>query len=381
MNSSGPIPKHRSGISALVLAAGMSRRMGRSKQLLRLGDSTLLERSLAGVRNANVAEIILVLGFEAEEIQRALPTSGLVIVINDQYQEGMGTSLRRGVSAINAEAQGMFVILADQPFVSSTTLNRMIEYHNRHKAQIIIPTYKGFRGNPVLLDRSVFPELANLRGDIGCRAIFGSHTGNIHRLPVEDPGILLDVDTLDDLDKLQGLLHEGGTELPVKAELEEAEPAGRNLLRPEVVIVGREPVAMALARFARILEFSVTIVDPFLSLAEAPQANRILHRLDFTLLPRNEHHFFVVASRGQFDQEGLEQALATDARYVGLIAGKSRREELMHILKANGLQDERLARLRAPAGLNIGAETSEEIALSIMAEIVAERKKARDHFR
>jgi xanthine dehydrogenase accessory factor len=136
---------------------------------------------------------------------------------------------------------------------------------------------------------------------------------------------------------------------------------------------------MALAQIARILEFGVTIVDPFLSLAEAPQSNRILHRLDFTLLSRNEHRFFVIASRGQFDQEGLEQALASDARYVGLIAGKSRREELMHILKASGLQEQSLARLRAPAGLNIGAETPEEIALSIMAEIVLERNSAKDH--
>lgn len=375
MTSSDP-PKHnRSGISALVLAAGMSRRMGRSKQLLRLGDSTLLERSLASVRKANVDEIILVLGCDAEEIQRSVSTSGLVVVLNEQYQQGMGTSLRRGLSAMNAEAHGAFVILADQPFVSPTTLNQMVDHHHHHKPQVTIPTYKGFRGNPILLDRSVFPELADLRGDVGCRAIFGNHTGNIHKFAVEDPGILLDVDTLDDLDKLQELLHEGGAGSLAKADLEEAESVERNVLRPEVVIVGRDPLAMALARIARILEFTVTVVDPFLALAEAPEANRILHRLDFNLLPLNDDRYFVIASRGQFDEEALEKALVTNAGYVGLMAGKGRREELIRIMKTKELREESLTRLRAPAGLEIGAETPQEIALSIMAEIVAERKK------
>lgn len=349
--------------------------MGRSKQLLRLGDSTLLERSLASVRKANVDEIILVLGFDAEEIQRSVSTSGLVVVLNEQYQQGMGTSLRRGLSAMNPEAQGAFVILADQPFVSPTTLNQMVDHHHRHKPQITIPTYKEFRGNPVLLDRSVFPELADLRGDVGCRAIFGNHTGNIHKFAVEDPGILLDVDTLDDLDKLQELLHEGGAGSLAKADLEEAESVERNVLRPEIVIVGRDPLAMALARIARILEFTVTVVDPFLALAEAPEANRILHRLDFNLLPPNDDRYFVIASRGQFDEEALEQALVTNAGYVGLMAGKGRREELIRILKTKGLREESLTRLRAPAGLEIGAETPQEIALSIMAEIVSERKR------
>ena len=375
MNPSDPVQKSgRSGISAIVLAAGMSQRMGSPKQLLRLGETTFLDRTLSNARRANVDEIILVLGFAAEEIQRTISTHGLVIVINAGYQQGMGTSLSAGLAAVNPQAEGAFIVLADQPFVGPATFDSMIQYHKRNRPQIVIPTFKGFRGNPVLLDRTVFAEVMNLRGDIGCRAIFGSHTKGIHKLEVDDAGILLDVDTLQDFHKLQALPEDGSAAFLPKNDVE---GGNEHSSSPELVIVGRDVVAVALARLAKVLHFNTTIVDPFLNLAEIPEVSRILHRLDFSLLPRGEDRSFVIASRGQFDEEALEQALATDAKYIGLMASRSRREELMRMLKTKGIPEERLACLHAPAGLEIGAETAEEIALSIMAEIVAERKKAR----
>src|SRR5215472_12099664 len=100
MSENDPVPPARnSGIAALVLAAGASQRMGSPKQLLRLGEKALLEHVLGAVREANVDEIVLVLGFAAGEIQQKISTSGLSIVINREYQQGMGTSLRLGLSA------------------------------------------------------------------------------------------------------------------------------------------------------------------------------------------------------------------------------------------------------------------------------------------
>ena len=383
MSENDPVrPARNSGIAALVLAAGASQRMGSAKQLLCLGDKTLLEHVLDAVRVANVDEIVLVLGFAAEEIQQKISTSGLSIVINREYQQGMGTSLRLGLSAVSARAEGVLVILADQPFVRTSTLNSLIEYHSTHSSQIIIPVFKGFRGNPVLLSRAVLPELMNLKGDIGCRAIFGDHTENIHKLAVDDSGILLDVDTIADFRALVGLLEieEGRAALLPNAETEErsGSAAYYDEARPELIIVGRDVVAAALVRLADTLGFNTTLVDPFVTLAEMPQAGRVLHRLDFSLLQENEDRYVVVASRGQFDEEALEQALAYDHRYVTLVAGKARREELIQILTKRGFGETALDRLRAPAGLEIGAETPEEIALSIMAEIVAVRRRARD---
>src|SRR5215831_6474662 len=163
-------------VAAVVLAGGMSRRMGAPKQLLRLGGKSLLESTLANVRGSGVDEIVLVLGAAADEVRRQLPTEGMRVVVNPDFQQGMGTSLRAGLGAVSASMQAALIVLADQPFVLSSTLDQMIAYRQQYAPHILIPLYRGFRGNPVLLDRAVFPELMRLTGDVGCRAIFGSHT-------------------------------------------------------------------------------------------------------------------------------------------------------------------------------------------------------------
>ncbi|MBZ5521873.1 MAG: NTP transferase domain-containing protein [Acidobacteriia bacterium] len=356
-----------SGISAIILAAGMSKRMGAAKQLFRLGEATLLEHALNNVRQSQAQEIILVLGHEAETIQRQIPLGNVKVIINPAYQEGMGTSLRTGLSALAPLAKGALIVLADQPFVRPATLDRLIEKHRELKPQIVIPVYRGFRGNPVLLDRSVFPELAGLAGDVGCRAIFGDHTENILKVEVEDVGILLDADSEADLKKLR----EGAvSERPL---LESAAGPAPSPEAPEVVIVGREKFAHALAAMARLLHFTVAVVDPLLSPEEFPEADRILHILDFSRLPPAARRHVVVASRGQFDEEAIEQALACGAAYIALVANRKRGEEIRRNLRAKGVSDEKAALLRAPAGLEIGAERPEEIALSVMAEIIARR--------
>jgi molybdenum cofactor cytidylyltransferase len=365
-------------VSAIVLAAGESRRMGRPKQLVRLGERTLLDLALDNVRKSSVEEIILVLGSSAVEIQQQVSTQGVKIVVNSAYQEGMASSLRAGIGALDPRSQAALIVLADQPCIRPTTLNRLIEHHRSTRPQIIIPTYKGFHGNPVLLDCSVFLEVMEIRGDIGCRAIFGSHTENISTLEVDDPGILLDVDTSADF---ESFLASGDESLP-NVDLEIRSDAGitagtsapRFAGRPELVVVGRDDTATALMTLGRLLHFTTTLVDPLVRLEDLAEADRVLHRLDFSLLDPNPERYFVVASRGQFDEDALEQALRADGAYVGLVAGSKRRQELAAALERKGIAKERLEPVRASAGLEIGAETPEEIALSIMAEIVAKRR-------
>jgi molybdenum cofactor cytidylyltransferase len=374
----GPTKSTRpSGISAVILAAGSSQRMGSPKQLLRLGPKLLLEHALDAVRSACVDEVILVLGFAAEEIRRTIATDGVTVVMNENYREGMGTSLRLGISSISPDARGAFIVLADQPLVRPATLDRMIAFHREHTPQIVIPTYRGFRGNPVLLDRTVFPELADTKGDVGCRVIFGSHTQGIHKLPVDDPGILLDADTINDLQKLEAMREPGKlVELSSARYIEESRLSTEaSALGPELIVVGRDAVAVALVRLARVLRFGTTVVDPFLTLQELPEADRILHSLDFSLLPKNPDRHVVIASRGQFDEEGLEQAFLMDAPYIALLANRKRGDELKRILREKGVSPEKLDRLHCPAGMEIAAESPEEIALSILTQIVAERHR------
>ena len=368
--------KKNSEVAAVVLAAGMSRRMGSPKQLLRIDGKTVLEHTLKNVRASVVDEIVLVLGHAADAVEKEISTEGIKVVRNEGYQQGMGTSLRAGLAAVDPEAKAALIVLADQPFVQPATLNRLIDYHASVQPQIVIPTYRGFRGNPVLLDRSIFPELRELSGDVGCRAIFGSHTENIRKLAVDDAGILLDIDSREDFDELTSAAGQSERKKPREHDtplLESREDLAAKA--PELVVVGRDEVAQALAELGSIMNFTVTVVDPLLRLAGLPEADRALHAMDFSLLPASDERYVVVASRGQFDEEAVEQALRANADYVALLANKKRAQELMASLRVQGIAAEKLAAVRAPAGLDIGAESPEEIALSIMAEIVAERRR------
>lgn len=361
-------------VAAIVLAAGMSRRMGTPKQLLRLGDKSLLEHALDNVRGSNVDEIVLVLGAAADEVRKQLVTDGLRVVLNPDFQQGMGTSLRKGLAAVSLPVEGALIVLADQPFVRSSTLDQMIGYWRKSGPQILIPLYRGFRGNPVLLDRSVFPELMNLAGDIGCRAIFGAHTESIHKLAVDDVGVLLDIDSAEDWKRFST---SGDPLAHLQAHINdmiELERRNETEHRPELVLVGRDAMVRALAQLAHIMQFSVTIVDPLLHLDELPEADRVLHVLDFSRLGEGERHV-VVASRGQFDEEAVEQAIRANANYTALVANRQRADEILRSLELRGLPPEKLAAVRAPAGVDISAEGPAEIALSIMAEIVAARRR------
>jgi molybdenum cofactor cytidylyltransferase len=197
--------KTRKGrVSAVILAAGASTRMGRAKQLLPFGESTLLARAIENVRAANLDEIVLVLGAAAEAIQQRPLPSLIKIVVNPAYRQGMASSLRAGLSHVDAGSAAALIVLGDQPFVQPQTLHEIIDGYHQSRAPIVIPSYQGSRGNPVLLDRSVFSEVMALEGDTGCRAIFPNHLDEILKVEVEDPGILLDIDSPDDYERLKG---------------------------------------------------------------------------------------------------------------------------------------------------------------------------------
>ena len=191
---------------AVVLAAGSSSRMGEAKQLLPLADSTVLERTLRNLNAADVDEVVLVLGSSAETIRQTIadsPMKNLRILVNTEYGQGMATSLRAGLAALDKNIDAALIVLADQPFIRPETFDRIMDQYRRSDAQIVIPMFQGLRGNPVLLDRSVFDEVIALQGDIGCRAIFGNHLDGILKVEVDDIGVLLDIDSKDDYERLR----------------------------------------------------------------------------------------------------------------------------------------------------------------------------------
>jgi molybdenum cofactor cytidylyltransferase len=195
-------------VGAVVLAAGRSARMGEAKLLLRIGGRTLLERVLEAVRGAGVDEIVLVLGASAEAIRQSLFAAffdGLKVVVNQDYEQGMSSSLRVGLEAMSPEMGAGLIVLGDQPFIRPETMERIIEYYRESDAEIVVPYYDGQRGNPVLLDRAVFVEATDLKGDSGFRAIFASHAAGLADVAVDDEGILLDIDDRADYERLRTL--------------------------------------------------------------------------------------------------------------------------------------------------------------------------------
>ena len=181
-------------ISAIVLAAGQATRFGGCKQLALASGKALLQHVVDTLRTSHVDDVVVVLGAYADEIRERIEFRAERIVMNPDYANGMSTSIRAGLRAIDADAA--FIVLADQPFVSAKTYDLLIDEYRRSRANVIAPVFEGKRGNPVLIDASLWPEAMRLRGDAGFRAIFANH--EVTTVPVDDRGVIVDIDTSED---------------------------------------------------------------------------------------------------------------------------------------------------------------------------------------
>ncbi len=176
--------------------------MGRPKQLIPFNGQTLLEKVITTAKAADLSCLLLVLGSSARAIIAKINHSEVRIVINKEFREGLGSSLRAGLKALPEQCNAVLVLLGDMPFVSSETIRRLVEAYRKHNSLIVIPIYRGKRGNPVLFDRELFAELAEIRGDQGGRGVIEKHKNEVLELSVEDPFILLDIDNESDLKQL-----------------------------------------------------------------------------------------------------------------------------------------------------------------------------------
>ncbi len=193
-------------ISALLLAAGMGERMGGVKQLLSLGGQRMIEAALENLQGSRCDEIIVVLGFAAEEIRPVVEGKERVkVVINPQFAEGMSTSIHEGLQAMNPRAQGILIALADQPFIPPEVIIKLIEGFAAGAKGIVLPVYQGKRGHPVILDRKKYePELLDLHGDVGGREIVQKHPEDVLEVAVASKGVLMDIDAPEDYQGIQG---------------------------------------------------------------------------------------------------------------------------------------------------------------------------------
>jgi molybdenum cofactor cytidylyltransferase len=182
-------------VSAILLAAGKSSRMGKLKQLMPLGDSTILEQTLDNLLSSRVAEVIVVLGHKAEEITKRLSGRPVKLVVNPLYRKGMSSSIAAGLKFVDRQSQAVMLVLGDQPYVDSATIDRLIDAFSQNKKGIAIPTYKKQRGHPLIFDRKYQAPLSHLSGDIGGREIISQHPEDVLEVPVKCEGVVIDIDT------------------------------------------------------------------------------------------------------------------------------------------------------------------------------------------
>ena len=483
----------RAGVTALVLAAGLSSRMGRPKPLLRLAGKPLLVHVLDALRASDVRETIVVLGAEAERVRREIPLEGIRVVLNADFAEGMSASIRAGLQAVSPHADGLLIVLGDQPLVTPATINALVARQEATGAPILVPTYAGVRGNPVLIHRSLSPEVEAITGDMGCRGVVAGHAAEVLEVAVDDPGILVDVDTPEEFDRVEASLREGTplarlvedrvreasasprpssrrsvrvrTDIDVlahelsargerfavatvvrvvqptsgkpgdKAIIRESgeivgfvggsctgtsvvteglkairegrprllrltpavglEPAADGVVeyameclsggildiyieprgpKPTLLLVGPSPIAEALTALGAVMDYRVVVAAPRAGPGTYADAERVVRDLDGLSDLVNAETFAVVATMGRYDETALRALAPSPAAYVGLVASRRRAAGVLAALRKAGVPESAVARIHSPAGLDVSAKTAEEIALSILAEIVRVRR-------
>lgn len=201
-----PVSERWERTAAVVLAAGGSARFGSPKQLLPFGEGTLLGRVLDSVLAAPLEPVVLVLGAQAEAIAAALPPETLRrvrLVHNPRWEEGLSSSLRAGLAALRETVGAALLVLGDQPNVTAELIHQLLMQRARRGARIVAPVCRGRRGNPVLFDRTLFAELADVTGDQGGREVIARHIAELDTVEVADPEALADIDTCADYQRLQ----------------------------------------------------------------------------------------------------------------------------------------------------------------------------------
>ncbi len=185
-------------ISAILLGAGQAKRMGVDKLSLPWGRRTVLEHCFNALLESDVEELVVVLSLRNKRLKKLFQARKVRVVINPYSDKGMSTSIRRGVEALRPESDGILIALGDQPFLKTGTINVLIHAFNQGEGQIVLPSFRGRRGHPVIFDRKYKRELLNLKGDVGGRSVVERHPEDVRVVRVKSMGVVRDVDTWQD---------------------------------------------------------------------------------------------------------------------------------------------------------------------------------------
>jgi molybdenum cofactor cytidylyltransferase len=194
-----------SAVAILLLAAGGSTRMGRPKQLLEYHGRPLLRHSVEQALGSHCRPVVVVLGADAEACRAAIQGLPVETVLNEEWMQGMGSSIRAGVAALTARATGpepeaVVIALCDQPLISSAFFDRLAQLHRDEQAPMVAASYDDRPGVPALFARALFPRLAAIEVQAGAKALLHAAGGELLTIPA--PQAAMDIDTPDDYARL-----------------------------------------------------------------------------------------------------------------------------------------------------------------------------------
>lgn len=184
-------------VAAIVLAAGCATRMGSQKVLLELEGRSLVQRVVDAALGSQATRTIVVVGHEAGLVTDDLADRPVTVVVNPEYATGMSTSLQAGVRAAGVCDAAIF-LLGDQPYVTSTLLDQLIERFAETRKAVVRPLAGARPANPVLLSAALFAEILEQRGDVGGRQIVERHPAEVCLVPLDDPRVVVDIDSPED---------------------------------------------------------------------------------------------------------------------------------------------------------------------------------------
>lgn len=188
-------------LEAILLAAGESRRMGFPKPLLKIGNQTFVEK-LARAMLSAADRLIVVVGAHGDRVRPAIPRDPRITVVeNPEWLRGQLSSIKAGLRSLDPGDEAVIVHLTDHPTVTAATFAAVADAWRASRKPIVIARHGGRRGHPVLFDRSVFAELLAAPEDQGARAVVNADPARVHYVEVNDPGITLDLDTPEDLER------------------------------------------------------------------------------------------------------------------------------------------------------------------------------------
>jgi molybdenum cofactor cytidylyltransferase len=180
-------------ICAIILAAGKSLRMGTQKLLLPLAEQTVIGHVADQVIKSPIRQVLVVTAEQSEQIAAALKGKRLSIVINPDFEGDMLSSIRCGLRALPG-CEAVMILLGDQPAVRSELVGELIRIYETSNASIIVPTYRGKRGHPILFSSKYCDEVQKKFDGVGLRGLLSAHPEQVHEMKVEDEGVLADMD-------------------------------------------------------------------------------------------------------------------------------------------------------------------------------------------